>query len=186
MKTKNITLTTDRLLLRPYQESDWQAVYEYASIPEVCQYQPWGPNTEEETQQFVRQCIQENQQDERSAYHFAMVRQKNAVFVGGCTIRITNAGQREAMVGYTIGPRFWNLGYTTEAVRALFAFGFGELVLHRITSWCTPENIGSWRVMEKAGMRREGHEREAIFFKGQWQDWLRYAILDHEWKARNP
>jgi RimJ/RimL family protein N-acetyltransferase len=38
--------------------------------------------------------------------------------------------------------------------------------------------------MEKIGMRREGHEREAVFIKGEWRDWFQYAILDWECKAK--
>lgn len=175
-------LTTQRLILRPFREDDWEAVHEYAADPEVSLHQPWGPNSEEETRQFLWHSTQENEQTERTAYHFALIRQEDGQLIGGCTLRITNARFGEAMIGYTLNRRFWNQGYTTEAAHALLEVGFQTLNLHRIISWCTPENIGSWRVMEKIGMRREGHEREAIFFKGEWRDWLRYALLDHEWQ----
>jgi RimJ/RimL family protein N-acetyltransferase len=174
-------LTTERLLLRPFRHDDWSAVHEYAADPQVCQYQAWGPNTQEQTRQFVQHCMDENGQDERAAYHFAITTRASGVVIGGCTLRVTNTELREAMIGYSLHPRFWNQGYMTEAARALLAFGFDDLGLHRVLSWCTPENVGSWRVMEKAGMRREGHEREATFFKGQWHDWFRYALLDREW-----
>ncbi len=175
-------LTTERLYLRPYREDDWEAIQEYAADPEVSQHQPWGPNTEEDTRQFLQNTIQENEQIERTAYHFVLVLRFEGQLIGGCTLRITNARFGEAMIGYTLNRRFWNQGYTTEAARALLELGFQTLYLHRITSWCTPENIGSWRVMEKIGMRNEGHEREAVHFKGKWRDWLRYAMLDQEWK----
>jgi len=177
-------LTTERLLLRPYWEDDWEAVHGYASDPEVTRFQAWGPNTEEETRHFVRQALRENAQPERVAYHFAIVLRGvgGGSLIGGCTLRITDPVLREAMIGYTLASRFWNQGYTTEAAAALLRLGFEDLRLHRIVSWCTPENVGSWRVMEKIGMRREGHEREAAFFKGRWHEWLRYALLEHEWR----
>ena len=173
---------TARLLLRPYREDDWTLVQEYAANPEVSRHQAWGPNTEEETQAFLRTSIAENEASDRTAYHFAIVLRDEDCLIGGCTLRVTDAGLREAMIGYTLNPRYWNRGYTTEAARELLVLGFRDLGLHRIVSWCNPENIGSARVMEKAGMRREGHEREAAHFKGEWHDWLRYALLDHEWK----
>jgi ribosomal-protein-alanine N-acetyltransferase len=109
--------------------------------------------------------------------------QNEGTLIGGCNLSVTNASMREAMIGYTIDPRYWRRGYTTEAAAELLRLGFADLGLHRITSRCTPRNVGSWRVMEKIGMRREGHEREAAWFKEAWHDWLRYALLDHEWRA---
>ncbi|MBX0328846.1 GNAT family N-acetyltransferase [Oscillochloris sp. ZM17-4] len=50
-------------------------------------------------------------------------------------------------------------GYATEAARAIVAFGFTELLLHRIWSWCIADNLGSARVLEKLGMRPEGRLR---------------------------
>jgi len=70
----------------------------------------------------------------------------------------------------------------TEAVRALVGYGFGELKLHRIAADCDPRNIGSWRVMEKIGMRREGHLLENLLLAGEWVDSYVYAILAREWR----
>ena len=53
--------------------------------------------------------------------------------------------------------------------------------MHRIWSWCITENIASARVLEKIGMRREGHLREKELIKGKWYDQFIYAILHHEW-----
>ena len=60
-------------------------------------------------------------------------------------------------------------------------FGFRELRLHRIWADCDPANVPSCRVLEKLGMRREGHFRENAWIKGEWVDSLIYAILDREW-----
>jgi ribosomal-protein-alanine N-acetyltransferase len=178
-------LLTERLLLRPFRLQDFAAVHAYASLPEVSEHQAWGPNTEDDTRHFLEQSILDTQETERARFHFAVVSPNDTEFFGGCTLFITNPGLREAMIGYTFSPHCWGRGYATETARALLRLGFEELGLHRITSWATPENIASWRVMEKAGMRREGHEREAAFFKEAWHDWVRYALLDHEWQQHN-
>ena len=78
----------------------------------------------------------------------------------------------------------WGLGYATEAAAELLRFGFDRLGLHRITAGCWAANIGSARVMEKIGMRREAHLREGAWIQGSWQDVFHYAILNHEWRAR--
>ena len=176
-------LTTERLVLRPFREEDWVAAHAFGAVPEVSQYMAWGPNTEAESQRFVQRAMEAMEQAEPVDYFLAIVLRSDHSLIGGCNLSITRREECEAMIGYTLHPEFWGQGYTTEAAAALLRFGFGNLGLHRITSWCDPDNTGSWRVMEKIGMRREGHEREAAFFKGRWHDWLRYAILDHEWRA---
>ena len=74
-----------------------------------------------------------------------------------------------------------------EAVKALLKFGFEELKLHRMCAYCNTENHGTYRVMEKCGMRKE-----AAFLKSrrgrpeidkEWYDEFVYAILADEWKA---
>jgi RimJ/RimL family protein N-acetyltransferase len=175
-------LITDRLILRVYEEADWAAAHEYGGDAETSQYQAWGPNTEDETRQFIQRCIEGSEQPKEKGYFYAIALKADRAMIGGCNLCYTDRVNREAMIGYTLSRRYWNQGYTTEAAAALLRFGFEDLGLHRIISWCTPENIGSWRVMEKIGMSREGQEHEAAWFKGKWHDWVRYAILDREWK----
>jgi RimJ/RimL family protein N-acetyltransferase len=87
------------------------------------------------------------------------------------------------MLWYTIHPSYWGQGYATEAAHGLLAFGFGELRLHRIWADCDPANLASVRVLEKLGMRREGHLIENAWIKGAWEDSLIFAILDREWTS---
>ena len=181
---EHIILTTARLRLRAYREDDWRAVHEYGADPEVCKYQNWGPNSEEQTQDFVRRCVFAAQDEPPTDFFFVIALLEDNRLIGGCNLSIRNVMDREAMIGYALSPGVWGQGYATEAARALLRFGFTDVGLHRITSWAEPENVGSWRVMEKIGMRREGHERE-VWFRDHWRDWVRYAMLDREWTAQN-
>jgi RimJ/RimL family protein N-acetyltransferase len=61
-------------------------------------------------------------------------------------------------------------------------YGFGELDLHRVYATCRPANDASRCVLEKLGMRREGHLRRHRWMKGTWHDSLLYAILVEEWR----
>jgi ribosomal-protein-alanine N-acetyltransferase len=76
----------------------------------------------------------------------------------------------------------WGHGYAPEAARALLDFGFAALGVHRVWADCDPANAAPIRVLEKLGMRREGHLVENAWIKGAWADSLLYAILDHEWR----
>lgn len=72
----------------------------------------------------------------------------------------------------------------TEALRAIIAFGFEQLQLNRIEARCDAENVGSLRVMEKAGMTYEGTLRERHFVQGAFISLRFYSILRREYEAR--
>jgi len=97
---------------------------------------------------------------------------------------VNNLERREGNIGYELDPVYWGRGYATEAARAILAFGFQDLGLHRIWADCVAENTSSAHVLEKLGMRREAQFREREYFKGRWWDGLVYAILDYEWQNR--
>jgi RimJ/RimL family protein N-acetyltransferase len=64
-------------------------------------------------------------------------------------------------------------------------FGFETLALHRISATCDVDNVASARVLEKLGMKREGHIRHTARRKGEWRDSYLYAILEPEWHGRS-
>jgi RimJ/RimL family protein N-acetyltransferase len=74
----------------------------------------------------------------------------------------------EIEVGYNMSERFWGHGYGTECARAWLKFGFDKAGLERIVAVAHPDNIGSWRVMEKCGMtfekREEHYGIECLFY----------------------
>jgi ribosomal-protein-alanine N-acetyltransferase len=72
---------------------------------------------------------------------------------------------------------------SAEFAAAMIRYGFEELLLHRVLAKCDPENHGSYRVMEKNGMTKEGHLRENLKIRGQYRDTLIYGFLRHEWES---
>ncbi len=172
-----VTVKTQRILLRELKETDWQAVLEYASDPEVVRYMDWGPNSKEETEAFIKRSLDAQNERPRLHYTFAITLIANQMLIGTCGINVSNPDNREGWIGYCLNKLFWNEGYATETARALLDFGFGELNLHRIFATCDPANLASARVLEKAGMKREGHLREHKWTKGKWRDSYLYAIV---------
>jgi RimJ/RimL family protein N-acetyltransferase len=85
---------------------------------------------------------------------------KSRSFVGQCGIRPTRSMDASAGSDIDLAYHFvrnaWNKGYATEAAVAVLAYGLGPVGLESIMAVSLPENVGSWRVMEKAGMRYEG------------------------------
>ena len=90
-------------------------------------------------------------------------------------------------IGWVLNRRYHGSGYAMEAAVALLRYGFETLRLHRVIATCQPENVASWRVMEKLGMRREAHFRKCIA-RGEatWWDEFVYAILAEEWFDAGP
>jgi ribosomal-protein-alanine N-acetyltransferase len=174
-------IETERLLLRDFVEADWRALHEYGSNPEVVRYLPWGPNTEEDSRDFIRRSIEIQNESPRRRFEIGIVLKEEDRLIGGCGIRENNPTLREGNLGYVLNRDYWGRGIATEAARALVRFGFETLELHRIFATCYPENKASERVLQKCGMSLEGRLRENLLMRGEWRDSLLYAILDHEW-----
>lgn len=176
-----IPIETERLLLRDFVEGDWRAVHEYGSDTEVVRYLLWGPNTEEDSRDFVRRSIAIQGERPRRRFEIGIVLKEEGRLIGGCGIRENDPALREGNIGYVLNKGYWGRGIATEAARALVGFGFDTLKLHRIFATCFPENRASERVLQKCGMSLEGRLRESLLMRGEWRDSLLYAILDHEW-----
>ena len=84
---------------------------------------------------------------------------------------------RQAEVGFTLRPEFQGQGYATEAAGALLGYLFGARAKHRVSARCDPRNAASMAVLERLGMRREGHLVESTWAKGEWTDDVLFAIL---------
>lgn len=173
-------------MLRDIHEADWEFVHVYSSDPEVVRFMPWGPNTPEDTKEFIRRSIAAQQEQPRRHYNLAVILTPQSVLIGGCGIYVSNPDWREGSIGYVFNRNYWGKGYATETAKALLKFGFQQLNQHRIYAYCNPANDASAHVLEKIGMQLEGHFREHRWVKGKWVDTLQFAILDHEWNGSKP
>ncbi|WP_261129681.1 GNAT family N-acetyltransferase [Bacillus sp. Marseille-Q3570] len=175
----NKVFLSKSLLLREMVEQDWFDVHKYASQEIVCQYQPWGPNTEEDSKGFVNQVIKDATQKPRTRFVFAIV--YNAEMIGAGELNIRDLTNKVGEIAYIVNPSYWGKGIATNAAKLLIDYGFEELKLHRIYATCDPRNIGSSKVLEKVGMTKEGRIREDLLIKDGWRDSLLYSVLEHEW-----
>ncbi|MGB3717313.1 MAG: GNAT family protein [Candidatus Promineifilaceae bacterium] len=176
-------LTTDRLVLREYVEDDCPAVLAYQQKPEYLRNYEWTDRSADDVRDFVNMFLDQQRANPRIKFQLATTLRSTGQLIGSCGIRMKSAASREADIGYELDPHYWGQGYAIEAARSIVNFGFAELRLHRIWSWCIADNLGSGRVLEKLGMQCEGRLRENEYFKGRWWDSLVYAILDREWQA---
>jgi RimJ/RimL family protein N-acetyltransferase len=105
--------------------------------------------------------------------------------IGEVHLQWLNREHRQGEIGFVINPDHHGNGFATEAADEALRLGFTGLGLHRIIGRLDGRNLGSARVLDKLGMRREAHFVHDEFFKGEWSDQLVYAILDDEWRKRH-
>ncbi|WP_433291276.1 GNAT family N-acetyltransferase [Actinoplanes sp. CA-030573] len=171
------------LRLRPLELEDWPAVHDWARLLDSCRYQAWGPNSEAETQSYVREAARLWHQHPQSSFPHAVVADEDerSTVVGVADLHLR--GDAVGEIGYGIHPRLWGRGYGTAAARLLLGLAFREHGLHRVYATCDPRNTASARVLRKAGMTYEGRMRETVLIRDGWRDSELYAILDREFKA---
>jgi RimJ/RimL family protein N-acetyltransferase len=175
-------LNTQRLCLREFVPGDWRAVLSYHRDPRYLRYYPWDDRTEADARAFVGMFLLQPKEQPRRRFQLAIIRRSDASLIGNCGIRRKPDNDWEADIGYELAPDCWGQGFATEAARAMVDFGFRELGLHRISSWCITDNTASARVLERLGFRQEGRLRHNEYFNHQWWDTLLYALLVDEWK----
>lgn len=177
-----LLLKTERLTIRDFIEDDWRDIVETRTQEEVARYELWDTTTWAEREKVVERIREQRALtfDMLGKYvEFAVVLGKKAI--GSVGVKRLSDTHKDAEVGWVFDARYWGQGYATEATRALMDWGFYNLELHRITAVCDARNTGSYKLMERLGMRREAHHVKSFFSKGEWTDDLVYAVLKGEW-----
>ena len=147
------SLKTERLRLRKVKPSDADAIFrQYAQDSEVAKYVSWRAHSDiEETREYVRMCLLA--WDTGKAFHWVIERNEDKQVIG---MIIARDGGEKWELGYVLARAHWGRGYMTEALKALIAWALKQRDIYRIWAVCDVDNIASARVMEKAGMQREG------------------------------
>lgn len=148
-------LSTERLLLNSFKESDAQLVAKLAGDKRVVDMTASIPYPYETS--MAVSWIQSHAKQERVDlnYIFAIRLKSNEELIGCINIGLNDKHDR-GYLGYWIGHPYWGQGFCTEAIKRILKFGFEEKNLHRIWAKHKTMNIASARVMEKAGMKHEG------------------------------
>jgi RimJ/RimL family protein N-acetyltransferase len=177
-------IETDRLLLRPFKAGDAQAFADYRSDPEVARYQGWdAPYSYMKAVQFVAEMQRIKPGIPGEWYQAAIEFKSQAIVIGDIGLKVLSDGL-QGEIGFTLAVKHQGKGYAFEATERIMQYMFEQFALHRIQANCDPRNTASIRLMERLGMRREGHMIENVWYKGEWADEYWYAILRREWEAR--
>ncbi len=145
-------LNTNRLILRPWEESDAENLYRYASAPEVGPIAGWPVHTSvENSRDIIRNVLS-------APETYAVVDKLTGCAIGSIGLMVGQASNiglpdTEAEVGYWIGVQYWGQGLIPEALQEILRYAFEELHLEKV--WCGyfDGNIKSKRVQEKCGFK---------------------------------
>jgi RimJ/RimL family protein N-acetyltransferase len=179
-----VTLTTERLLLRPFQPADTDAVHAACQDPDIQRWTPVPvPYRRADAEEFVRRICPLEWRD-NIGYRFAVVTRDGGALVGAMAlVRLAwlRTEERLAELGYWTVPEHRRRGYTGEAARAVVEWAFTGLGVERL-EWCAQVgNEGSRAVALAAGFRMEGIDRARIIHNGTRRDAWRAAVLPSDW-----
>ncbi len=176
-------LQTERLKLNEVSLSDLEAIHQLHSLPETDAFNTLGiPATIQTTESVLVEWVGQQKILPRTSYVFCITLTKTAQFVGLIAMQSGKANFKSAEVWYKMHPAFWRQGYATEALKEIMRFGFVDAGLHRIEAGCAVENSASIKVLEKAGLTREGRKRKVLPIRGNWVDNYFYAILETDFE----
>jgi [ribosomal protein S5]-alanine N-acetyltransferase len=146
-------LETKRLRLRkPVLEDADEIFRQYAQDAEVTKYVSWRAHrSNDETRDFLRGCLEA--MESRKSFHWIIDRKDDHQLLGMIATRVDG---HKWELGYVLARPYWGQGYMTEAVNTLVGWALKQPEIHRVWAVCDVDNVGSARVMENAGMKREG------------------------------
>ncbi len=170
-------MMTSRLILRKPVRGDAGDIFSsYAQDPEVTRFlMQRSDGSLREVEQFLDRTLAN--WETASAYAWAMLLRANGALIGMIEARVD---AYMVNISYVIGRAHWNNGFATEAVRALCAWTDAQPEVFRVWAVCAVDNPASARVLEKAGMTREGILRRwAVFpnIDGTPRDCYSYSLV---------
>lgn len=177
-------LIGERIILRPLTEEE-VSIWIQHNLKNRDYFQAFTPAreesyyTEEVQLEWIRRSGQEMGEDKQ--YPFGIFLKETGELIGSIQLfQVERRFMQRAMIGYSLDKDCEGKGYMTEAVRLLVEYAFRELKLHRVYAEAKPSNLGSIRVLEKAGFEREGIARKNVQINGRWEDHMVLSILNPE------
>ena len=179
-QTKQPTIETERLVLRPFAMEDAADVQRLAGDPAIADTTLNIPHPYPDG--AAESWITTHQERWQSGLGVicAITLRSTGELVGAISVLGISQQNSHGEMGYWIGKPYWGNGYCTEAARALIRFSFATMGLHRVFAHHLARNPASGRVMAKAGMRYEGTLREHTRKADVFEDIPLYGILAGE------
>jgi len=169
-----LRIETKRLILRPFEESDYDDLYEFLSQLESDEFEGYPGITYENGKEHLGYRVGSDE-------FFAIEVKETGKVIGNIYCGKRDFEARED--GYIVNRKYQRLGYASEALSSVIKT-FLQNGTHRIYAECDPRNTCSWKLLEKVGMQREAYFHKNIYFHKDengnpiWKDTYVYATLN--------
>lgn len=174
-----MTLSTERLILRMLETTDAKRIEELAGDYDVAKTTLNIPHPYPKgSAVFFIHSVKESE-SKGKLVTYAITKKDTNELIGLMAISINSTFNRGELA-YWVGKPYWGQGYGTEAAKALLQYGFEVLQVNRIYAQSFTTNPGSWRIMEKIGLKYEGTLRQHVLRFGDYHDLAQYGILKEE------
>lgn len=172
-------LETTRLVLRKVTHGDIPDIFVYSSDSEVTRYLRWGPHQSlAETENYVHGVLDEYHEGSDGPWGIEL--KENHTVIGQIHLMAINLQHGKAQVGFALAKAYWHKGIMAEALPIVLEYSFRKIGLNRMEGRCISVNHAAARVLEKAGMTKEGELRDYLYQKGAFWNFSIYAILRKE------
>ncbi|MDQ3253627.1 MAG: GNAT family N-acetyltransferase [Acidobacteriota bacterium] len=178
------SLETERLMLRRLHDPDLMTFLAYLNDPVVARYQTWESYTEQQAMEVIAQQKSLAPGQPGTWFTFAVALKEKQALIGHIALSVKESDEQQAEVGFTFSREYQGQGFAREAAVCVLDYSFNTLKLHRVMAVTDVENQRSVALLDRLGMRKEGHFIENIWFKGKWGSEYLYAILAEEWMAK--
>lgn len=178
------TITTDRLILRRFEYSYDDSMLRNWIADEKIQSMYSEPvySTKEEVKELLDKYI--GSYERPDYYRWAVIEKASGECIGQIAYFLVDSKNHFAEIEYCIGSEFQCRGYATEATKAVIAFGFDRINLHKVQICTKTINKPSRRVIEKCGFTYEGTLRDYFFMNGVYVGRHYFSILREEYEAK--
>jgi RimJ/RimL family protein N-acetyltransferase len=172
-----IEIKTERLHMMNIDVNDFTQFALLESRIESFLYESGDPLSLEQSKAVLDKFIMNGKTFPSSGSVMLSIKNEQDLFVGIISIKCNWEEMSEWEIGYKLLKEFWGHGYITDAVKAVATYLFDQIHIHKLVAFANSENVRSEHVLQRVGMKKEGHLREARIVDGEYKDEVVYAML---------
>jgi len=178
-----LPISTVRLVIRRLAPGDWKDLLELMSDEEFLRYSANAPLDEDGVLRWLERDAHVKLTTPDQTFYLGIMVQDGGKLIGTLSLNFTDPQRLQVTFDIALNGKYQRQGYALETVVAFLTFCFEGLKLHRVGVYCDSRNAAGCRLLEKAGLRREGEFVKSRWQNGEWTSMVWYAMLEEEFRS---